>query len=183
MIVQTTYLTQRVSHNLSAVWHMNYNYKEQQFSNCPNMLEYWVRDGGGAQEEPYMCVWSTHVQPGNTWTGCGPLGLAAPAQVSETPNHISHKAKDTDPPGRGLCESDTDPFKSLSIKAEEILEENKDENKSSDESSTYSEDKTDTPEAVNKASHKQKANIPKKRPGLKIALLNMRGHQKEGKDK
>jgi len=142
-----------------------------------------VRDGGGAQEEPYVSVRSAHVRSGNTRTGSGPSGLANPAQVSETPKHVSPEAKDTDSPGRGSRESDTDPFESLTIGAEESPEEQPDEYESSDESSTFSENEEDDPELMTTAAHRKSANTPKKRPGLKIASLNMRGRQKEGKDK
>ena len=89
---------------------MTYNTTEIPISNCPYTLECQVRDGGGALEEPYVGVWSAHVQPGNTWTGCGPLGLAIPAQVNETPYHGLPKAEDAASPGRGSGESNTFPF-------------------------------------------------------------------------
>ena len=98
---------------------MTYNNTETQNSNCPCTLECQVRDGGGAQEEPYVGVQSAHVRPGNTWTGYGPSGLAIPAQVHETSHHILSKAKDANSPGRGLHESDTDPRGFLHVRKEE----------------------------------------------------------------
>ena len=139
------------------------------------MLECQVRDRGGAQEEPYVGVWSAHIRSGNTRTGIGLPGLATPAQVCETPKHVLPEAEDTNSPGRGSRESDTDPFGSLILEAEESPDEKPYEQESSDNLTTFSEDESDTPELTNSASHRQNTNKPKDRPGIKIASLNMRG--------
>jgi len=167
---------------------MNYNINTQTSSCRPDTLMQQVRDGGGALEEPYASVWSACVQSGNTQTGSGLTGLANPAQVHETPNHVSRKANDAVFPGRGLRESgsDTDPdhFGSLKFGGTEALEDHsarsssEEETSESDSSSSSEEDK---PAGGNP--HRPRHNTLKKRPGLKIASLNMRGRQKDGKDK
>ena len=119
---------------------MNHNLNKPQNSNRPYMLEFQVRDGGGAQEEPYMGVQSAHAQSGNPWTGCGPTGLATSAQVNKTPRHISSEAEDVDSPGRGSCSSYTDPFRSLTFRGKEPPKDHSMINMSDDKSSMPSTD-------------------------------------------
>ena len=168
---------------LSAVRRMNYNPNRPPNSNCPYTLKYQVRDGGGAQEEPYVCVRSAHVRSGNPRTGCGLAGLATPAIVNKTPNHVSHKADNAKSPGRGLCGSDTDPFRSLTLGGEEAPEDNSTDSMSDEGTSTLLTEEENPPEPRNRPPHRRKANDPKKKLALKIASLNMRGRQKDGKDK
>ena len=165
---------------------MTYNTTETPISNCPYMLECQVRDRGGALEEPYMGVQSAHVRPGNTQTGCGPLELAIPAQVNETPYHGLPEAEDAASPGRGSGKSETIPFRSLNVGEEETPNDISTDDESNDESDdifSNSEDEVDPPEQMNSHPWGPGNNTQKKRPGFKVALLNMRGRQKEGKDK
>ena len=80
-------------------------------------------------------------------------------------------------------ERETELPKHPTIKEEESHKENSDSTTSSDKSYIFTEDEADITETTGTAKCKQKANTPKKRPGFKIASLNMRGCQKEGKDK
>ena len=165
---------------------MTYNTTETPISNRPYTLECQVRDGGGALEEPYVGVRSAHVRPGNTRTGCGPSGLAIPAQVNETPYHGLPEAEDAASPGRGSGESETIPFGSLNVGEEETPDDISTDDESDDESDDVflnSEDEADPPEQMNSHPRGPGNNTRKKRPGFKVASLNMRGRQKEGKDK
>jgi exonuclease III len=163
---------------------MNYNINRTKISDRPDTLES-VRDRGGAQEEPYASVRSAHVRLGNPRTGSGLSGLANPAQVNETPKHVSHEADDTDVLGRGSRESDTDPLGSLLFGGGEAPEDHSmtSESESEEETSGSSSDEEDPPETAGRNTNRIRANVPKKRPGLKIASLNMRGRLKDGKDK
>jgi len=116
------------------------------------------------------------------------MGLANPAQVNKTPNHVSRKANDAVFPGRGSRESglDTDPdhFGSLNFGGTEAPEDHSARNSSEEETSksdSSSSSEEDKPAGGNP--YRLRHNTPKKRPGLKIASLNMRGQQKDGKDK
>ena len=120
------------------------------------------------------------------------MGLANPAQVNETPTHISLEADDTDFPGRGLHESNTDPdpFGSLIFRGVEAPDDHSTRNLSEKETSETSEssdssldDDKDPPESIDFTLQKPNPNKLKKRPGLKIASLNMRGCQKDRKNK
>jgi exonuclease III len=162
---------------------MNHNSHRSQNSDRPNTLESQVGDGGGAQEEPYMSVRSAHVRPGNPRTGYGPTGLAIPASVHETPTHVSPEAEDAPHPGRGSGDDETDPFRSLFIRAEDSSDDQSDNLESEDESLTFSSDDKDTPVLAKKVISRTTKNKPKKRPGINIASLNMRGRQKDNKDK
>jgi len=118
---------------------MNYNNNIQPSSGCPNMLMQQVRDSGGALAEPYASVQNAHVRSGNTQTGSGLTGLANPAQVNETPNHISREANDAVFPGGGSHESslDTDPdhLGSLNFGGMEAPEDHSVRNSSEEETS------------------------------------------------
>ena len=167
---------------------MNYNNNIQPSSGHPDTLMQQVRDGGGALAEPYVSVRSARVRSGNTRTGSGLMGLANPAQVNKTPNHVSRKANDAVFPGRGSRESglDTDPdhFGSLNFGGTEAPEDHSARNSSEEETSksdSSSSSEEDKPAGGNP--YRLRHNTPKKRPGLKIASLNMRGQQKDGKDK
>jgi len=72
------------------------------------------------------------------------------------------EAEDADSPGRGSHESDTDPFESLTIRAEESPEEQPDEYESSDESSTFSENEEDDPELMTTAAAERARTHPRK---------------------
>ena len=161
----------------------NYNLLETENSNHPDTE---VRDGGGAQEEPYMGVRSAHVQPRNPRTGNSLSGLTAPAQVNETPTNVSLEAEDTQTPGRGSSEVKTDPFRSLLIGGEEDSDahsdnNSSDSNESDTDTSSSEDDKTNEP--IEKPIRRANKNVPRPRPGIKVASLNMRGHQKDNKDK
>jgi len=167
---------------------MNYNINTQTSSRRPDTLMQQVGDGGGALEEPYASVRSARVRSGNTRTGSGLTGLANPAQVHETPNHVSREANDAVFPGGGSRESgsDTDPdhFGSLKFGGTEAPEDHSARSSSEEETSesdSSSSSEEDEPAGGNP--HRPRHNTPKKRPGLKIASLNMRGRQKDGKDK
>ena len=160
-----------------------YNTPITKISNRPDAQS---RDRGGAQEEPYMSVRSAHVQPGNPQTGNGPSGLAIPASVHETPKKVSPEAKDAQTPGRGSGEDETDPFRSLLIRGEEDSNAHReiDSDTSSEtdtEMSSSSDDEPDDP--PRKPINRENKNVPKPRPGIKVASLNMRGRQKDNKDK
>ena len=165
---------------------MTYNTYETKNSNCPNTLNLQVGDREGAQEEPYVSVQSACVQSGNPQTGSGLSGLVNPAQVNKTPKHVSLKADDI--PGRGLHKSNTDPdpFRSLTFKGVEAPKDHSTRSTSETETSETSDslsDKEEPPEPADNTTHRKSMNKPRKRPSLKIMSLNMRGHQKDGKDK
>ena len=169
---------------------MNYNANIQPSSSRPDTLMQQVRDGGGALEEPYASVRSARVRSGNTRTGSGLTGLANPAQVNETPNHVSWEAHDAIFPGRGSHESgpETDPdhFRSLKFGGTEAPEDHSMRSSSDEETSDSDSDSPSSSEEYEPAGgtqHRLRHNAPKKRPGLKIVSLNMRGQQKDGKDK
>jgi len=110
------------------------------------------------------------------------MGLANPAQVHETPNHVSRKADDADFPGGGSRESDTetDPvhFGSLKFGGMEAPKDHSMRNSSEEEMSESDSDSPTSSEEDEPAEvipHRIRHNVPKKRPGLKIASLNMRG--------
>ena len=160
-----------------------YNTYETENSNRPDTE---VRDGGGALEEPYMGVRSAHVRPRNPRTGNGLTGLAVPAQVNETPTNVSLEAEDAKTPGRGSSEDETDPFRSLLIGGEEDSDAHRDTNSSdSSESDTDTSSSEDDKmnEQAKKPIKRANKNVPKPRPGIKMASLNMRGRQKDNKDK
>ena len=153
---------------------MNHNLNKPQNSNRPYMLEFQVRDGGGAQEEPYVGIQSAHAQSGNPWTGCGPMGLATSAQVNKTPRHISSEAEDAESPGRGSCKSYTDPFRSLTLRGEEPPKDHSMINMSDDKSSMPSTDEDKHTEPMERTHQRCNPNTPRKRPCIKVTLLNIR---------
>ena len=108
--------------------------------------------------------------------------MANPAQVHETPNHVSHKADDADFPGGGSRESgpDTDPdhFGSLKFGGGEAPEDHSMRNSSEEETSNSNSDSptsSEEDEPTGVTPHRIRHNVPKKRPRLKLASLNMRG--------
>ena len=109
--------------------------------------------------------------------------MATSAQVSETPRYVSPEAEDAKSPGRGSRESDTDPFGSPTFGGKEPPEDHSMYNMSDDESSMSLTDEDENDVPTEKLWYKHNPNIPKKRPGIKIASSNMRGRQKDGKDK
>jgi exonuclease III len=175
--------TQRVYNNQSAVRRMNYNTNSPKISNRPNVLTLQAGDGGGAQEEPYMSVRSAHVRSGNPRTGHGLLGLAIPATVNETPNHVSPEAEDAPCPGGGSGEDETDPFWDLNIRAEDSSEDLSEDTENDNDSPLFSSDEDDSPVLRTGNINRPKRNEPRVRPGITTASLNMRGRQKDSKDK
>ena len=161
----------------------NYNINVTENSNHPDTE---VRDRGGVLEEPYMGVWSAHVQPRNPWTGNSLMGLAIPAQVNETPTNIPLEAKDAQTPGQGSSEDKTDLFRSLLIRGEEDSDAHRDTNSSDSgesDTDTSSSDDDKMNEQAKRPIKKANKNVPKPRPGIKMVSLNMQGHQKDNKDK
>ena len=150
-----------------------YNIKVTENSSRPDTE---VRDGGGVLEEPYMGIWSAHVQLRNPQTGNGLKGLAVPAQVNKTPTHVSLEAKDAQTPGRGSSEDETDPFRSLLIRGEEDSNAHKDTNSSdlnkSDTDMSSSED-NEMNEQAKRPIKRVNKKMPKPRPGIKMVSLNM----------
>jgi len=164
---------------------MNYNLHLTQNSSRPHALDFQAADGGGAQAEPYMSVQSAHVQPRNLRTGNGPKGLAIPATVHETPN-VLPKAEDITYPGRRSGgDNETDPLRSFLIRMEDDPNDKSDENESEDknEETSILSDKDNPPDPVPNHQKRGKANGPKSRLGITIASLNMRGCQKDRKNK
>ena len=147
------------------------------------MLECQMGDGGGAQEEPYMSVRSAHVRSGNPRTGNGPSGLAVPAPVSETPTHVPLEAEDAPNPGRGSSGDETNPHGSPPNQEEDYLVVQPDESASEEETHTESSEEESTHDPQINQRNRTNRNTPKTRPNIKIASLNMRGRQKENKDK
>ena len=166
---------------------MDYTPHRTNFSNRPDTLEYQVGDGGGAQEEPYISVRSAYVRFGNPRTGNGLSGLAVPAPVNETPNDVSPEAEDAPNPGRGSGEDDADPLRSITIGAEDSSEDTSDDDssESEDDMSLFSDNEEPIGTTVPKRKHASKntKNAHGGRPGIRIASLNMRGRQKDSKDK
>ena len=179
-------LAEWTSH-LSAVWLMINTTHTNKFSDRPNTLEYQVGDGGGAQEEPYISVRSAYVRSGNPRTGNGLSGLAVPASVNETPIDVSPEAEDAPSPGRGSGEDDTDPLWSITIGAEDNSGDSSEDNpsESEDEGSLFSDygEADSFSDPKRKQTNRKVKNAPRRRPGLRVASLNMRGRQKDSKDK
>ena len=164
---------------------MNYNLHLTQNSSRPRVLESQAADGGGAQAEPYMSVRSAHVRSGNPQTGCGSKGLAIPATVPETPN-VPPEAEDVEIPGRGSSGDDkTDPLRSFLIGIEDDPDAKSDESDSGDKDKepSISSKEDDPPNPV--LNHQKRGTKigPRSRPGITIASLNMRGRQKDRKNK
>jgi len=111
--------------------------------------------------------------------------LAIPATVRETPN-VPPEAEDVANPGRGSGRDDeTDPLRSFLIGMEDDPDDKSDENESEDknEGTSISSDEDDPPDPVPNHWKRGRANGPKSRPGITIASLNMRGRQKDRKNK
>ena len=141
--------------------------------------EGWGRGTGRALHGCPECSRSTRKYPDWVWS-------LRVGQVNETPYHGLPEAEDTASPGRGSGKSDTFPFGSLNVREEETPNNISTDDKSNDKSNdvfSNSEDKADPPEQMNSPCWGPGNITQKKRPGFKVALLNMRGRQKEGKDK
>ena len=103
-----------------------------------------------------------------------------------TPSPVPPEAEDVTYPGRGSGGDDeTDPLRSFLIGMEDDPDDKSDENESEDknEETSISSDKDDPPDPVPNHRKRGKANGPKSRPGITIASLNMRGRQKDRKNK
>jgi hypothetical protein len=122
-----------------------------------------------------MSVRSAHVRSGNPRTEHGLLGLAIPATVSETRNHISPEAEDAPRPGGGSGEDETDPFRDLNIRVEDGSEDLSEDTENKDDSPLSSSDEDNSPEMRTGNLNRPKHNEPRVRPGSTIASLNMRG--------
>ena len=161
---------------------MNYNTTETRISNRPNTLESQVGDGGGAQEEPCMSVQSAHARSGNPRTGNGLTGLAVPASVRETLENVSPEAEDAQVPGGGSDEDETDPFKDLFVGTMDNPNESASEHESDSDTLTSPSDEEPLSSHTTRPISTKRTE-PRPRPGIKVASLNMRGHQKGNKDK
>ena len=162
---------------------MDYTTYNKQISNRPNALDYQAGDGGGAQEEPYMSVWSAHVRSGNPQTGNGLTGLAVPASVNEAPSYVPLEAEDAPNPGRGSIGDELDLLWSLNIGVEDDSEDSQEEISDDEDQLMLSSDEDEPPRATPQRQNRLNNNAPKKIPGFKIVSLNMRGRQKDNKDK
>lgn len=101
----------------------------------------------------------------------------------QNPKDISPEAKDAPIPGRGSSKDESDPFWSLLIGEEDNSDGHQEDDTSEVDTDTSMLDEEEDREPMKTSSNKESRNTPKTRPGIQVASLNMRGHQKDSKDK